>query len=177
MKFISRGACILFFGALQLGVAAAEPTVKAPEVHPSVPTYEKVEVVSFDIYAVQARSKIEHGPADRAVPQTIPDTLKSIRLSLTQAPFSLFEMIDHQTVVVPLRQKSRLRMAKDHVVVIRPLFIDDGRLCLWVKWRDKDGMEVLDSRLYLVLGESVIAGVEEADNAGLLLAMKATVGN
>ncbi len=56
--------------------------------------------------------------------------------------------------------------------MLRPIAVDGDNICLWLKWKDKAGTELLDTRLRFVAGESMLTGTDHMPDAGLILAIR-----
>ncbi len=121
---------------------------------------------------VVVRASIPFEGENRVGERNFPPSLSSIRGLLTAVPYRSFQMIENRALQISLKQKKRLAIGDSQLLLIRPLYIRDDRLCLWLKWKDQRGMSVLDSRMHIELGQSMVAGVEGEGNNALILAIR-----
>ena len=69
-------------------------------------------------------------------------------------------------------QKEVLPLVNGHTLAVRPLYVSPNRIGLWLKWLDKGGVEILDTRLHFDPGESMLTGTDgNRGDKGVVLAI------
>ena len=155
---------ILLLGAILLTkplAAGAEDGAAAPHAHSVV----------VEVRSVEAS---EPAPQDRQSPYDISSVdarLDDIRTKLQKLHYRKFRLVGVRSQVVPLLQKGVLELVNGHSLTVRPLYISPRRIGLWLKWLDKAGIEVLDTRLHFDPGESMLTGTDGEGEKGMVLAI------
>lgn len=136
--------------------------------------------VLVHIRAVRALERVE-GSESRAarVNEIEPDSdilqvdnrIRDLADKLRKLNFRTFRLISSQREVVPIGRKQNVGLVDGNQLTLRPLTLDGGRVTMWIKWEDGSGMQILDTRMHFDCGESVITGLEEASDSGLILAI------
>lgn len=94
--------------------------------------------------------------------------LSDIREKLMKLPFLHFRMIGQQQSVVSLKRKYIIDLPGGHVLALRPLYVEGPRVGMWMRWRERDGADVLDTRVHFNCGESMITGTDNAYGGAVL---------
>ncbi len=102
---------------------------------------------------------------------SIDQSIQDLSGQLKQLPFKTFRLAEERTGRFTMKSKGTLKFASGDKIQLRPLYKDDGRVCLWFRWTDGSGMQVLDTRLHLEPGTSILAGTESSDDKALVLAV------
>lgn len=102
---------------------------------------------------------------------SIDQSIQDLAAQLKQLPFKTFKLTEERTGRFSMKSKGTLKFASGDKIQLRPLYEDEGRLCLWFRWTDSSGMQVLDTRLHLEPGTSILAGTESSDDRALVLAV------
>lgn len=113
--------------------------------------------------------------ATEAVPVPSADVEKSIvdlSSQLEHLKYGKFRLVDEQSLVIPPRKRRKLALADGHQITIRPVAVSGESICLWLKWRDRAGTQILDTRVRFVAGQSMLTGTEHTPEVGLILAIK-----
>ena len=98
--------------------------------------------------------------------------LHDISSKLLKLPYRSFQLLSTQKADIKLMTKETLSLPDDRKVTIRPLKMDEDRICMWIKWVDADGSTIIDSRMHFNTGEAMISGSEQSDEEGLVLAIE-----
>jgi hypothetical protein len=163
---------------LLASVCIAFQTAQA-ERHIRVPTSEgKTSSVSLHVRALRASDpKGNANNSDEKDNQIkLSSTLIPFQRKLATLPFRSFELMSEEEAVVSLKKKHHIQLINGHHLVVRPLFLrEDGNICLWLRWQDKEGMKLLDSRIHVPLGETVLAGVEQSPTSGMVLTIDVAI--
>jgi hypothetical protein len=126
--------------------------------------------VSLHVVTVKASAPREENEAVGSLRMS--ESLVPLRQKLSMLPFRSFEIMSDSRVIVSMKKRHQIDFADGHRLVVRPLYLrEDGTICLWLRWKDKEGVNLLDSRIYVPRGESVLAGAEQTPTSGLILAI------
>lgn len=127
--------------------------------------------VVVEVRTVEASGAIPASPQSLVPVSDIDSRIEDLRVKLQKLHYKTFRLLGVQSQVVPLMQKSSLSLANGHSLLVRPLYILPGRIGLWLKWSDRSGMEVLDTRLHFDPGESMLTGTDADGDKGVVLAI------
>ncbi len=137
-----------------------------------------VSSVMVHIRAVRALEKVEPEPvSEHSGGSGDSDTLqidtriRDLADKLEKLHFRNFHLISSQREVVQIGKRQNVALVDGNQLTLRPLTLDDKRISMWIKWQDGSGMQVLDTRMHFDCGESVVTGVEQAADTGLILAI------
>lgn len=103
------------------------------------------------------------------------EELSDISLKLRHLQFLTFKMVSKDELLIPLKKKESVNLSDRTVLTIRPIYLSDNRVGMWLKWTDKSGEQVLlDTRMHFDSEESMLAGTENhSGDGGLILAISA----
>jgi len=131
------------------------------------------EAVTIRVRAIRASgidpsTATSFGDPTRTREINCPRTLGDINGKLSKLPYNSFSLVSSQTETIDLMKKETLYLTGGNELTIRPLYSENGKVGLWLRWIDSDGAKVLDTRMHLATGESMVAGAEvtDAGNAG-----------
>ena len=116
--------------------------------------------ILVSVRVVEASEALPEGPHSHNCKVSLGEGLEDIRSKLQKLNFKSFKLIDKGSLVVPLLQKARIALIKGQSLTVRPLYAEPGRIGMWLKWIDSEGMEVLDTRMHFDPGESMITGTD-----------------
>lgn len=160
-SYIYLSTAVLLLSSFILPVESA---IAGPRKVKSVRASEKQELVVL--------LRTVEGVSDPAVKKArIDRRIMDLRLKLQPLQYNSYKLLSSQSFRVPVRKKHIVRLADGDTLIMRLHYKDERRIGLWLKWRDKDGMEVLDTRIHFSPGESMVTGVERAANEGIILAI------
>ena len=134
------------------------------------PRPQEVVVV---VRTVEALNPFPENAMMTAPAELIGDGLEDLRGKLQKLHFKTFRLLGTHAQRVPLMQKESIALVRGQTLTVRPLYLADHRIGMWIKWRDAAGMDVLDTRMHFDSDESVITGTdsEGAGGAGVVLAI------
>jgi hypothetical protein len=112
--------------------------------------------------------RVEDGVSSEVV---LDERLQDLQKQIQALHYTHYSLLSEKTAVVPVSKRRVLNLSDGHKLTVRPLYVNDERVGLWMKWRDGNGMEVLDSRMHFKCGEHVLTGLEMNENRGLVLAI------
>lgn len=152
-----RGAAVLFLGLASFvaGVASAQ---------------EKYSDVLVSVRAVRAEEPVDE--KEEVHPQ-IQEELGDISKKLEKLPYKRFLLMSKERFSVPLLKKHQVQLA-GHRVTVRPMAVEQKKVALFLYWQDDRGSDVLKSKLYLMPGESMLAGTDHNADSGIIMAIDVT---
>ncbi len=98
--------------------------------------------------------------------------LQDLAPKLAKLPYGSFELVAAKTETVPIATKRVIPLSDGHKLTLRPLYVEDERIGMWMKWTDQKDMEIIDTRMHFSCDENMLTGLEENHEQGLLLAVK-----
>lgn len=103
--------------------------------------------------------------------QTFDPSIKDLELQLKHLPFTKFLLIDDQQEELSMKSKEYIKLSNGDKLSVRPLYMNEGKLCIWLRWVGSDGMQILDTRLHIEPGKSILAGTESSEKRATVLAV------
>jgi hypothetical protein len=134
-----------------------------------VPTFAVAQASQAVVVAIRA-IKGESG-VDTKSTASESDALSDIREKLKKLKYDQLTLISSQQKIVGLNEKESVSIGEGHTLYFRPVYKSDKKACLWLKWTDSTGMNVLDTRLHFNNGETVLTGTSNNDGTGIVLAI------
>lgn len=159
-SFVAQG------GVAQAHVAKDRPTQLREE--------QLTSRVLVRVRAVKASEAIEEDRSQEEVseiPREVDTTISDLVPQLKKLHFKTFRLISSEEKIIPPRKKEIIQLVSGNTLLVRPLYSEHEKICLWLKWKDKSGMEVLDTRMHFAPGESLLTGTDSAPDSGLILAI------
>lgn len=101
--------------------------------------------------------------------------LEDLRSQLEQLHYRTFKLLAAERERVLTRKKTIFSLIDGHRFAVKPLYLDGNRVGVWMRWVDGDGAEVLDTRMHLTCGESIIAGTDRESGEGMIVAVRPSV--
>lgn len=150
-NFVAEGAAL---------VSVGEPG-HSPEVSP--------RQVSVRVRIIKATEPIELGGA--AAAQVVEPGIYDLAPKLDKVAFRQFRLLTSLREEIGLKRKAVFDLVEGQSLVVRPLYVEGRRTGLWLKWLDRGGGAILDTRTHFSCGESLITGTDHAADTGLLLAI------
>ena len=133
--------------------------------------------------ALQAEGPIKKGPVALMV-RTIdayPDKkgggpridtrLKDISWKLEDLPYQTFSLESARTVKVKMKKKRVVKLPDGQELTLRMAYKNEKKLGIWIDWRDRAGMNLLNSKIHLGCSDPVLAGIDNPDGSASLLAI------
>lgn len=157
-----RGAVMAVWIAL-IGTAIVPPYSHAEPVEPT-------GVFELEIRTIEA-SELLQGDAP-GVDRSIDARIEDLRSQLERLHYRNFRLMAAQRERVLPRRKTIFPLAHGHQLAVKPLYIDGNRVGVWMRWVDGSGAEVLDTRMHLTCGESLITGTDRDADQGVVVAIK-----
>jgi hypothetical protein len=129
--------------------------------------------IRFRVRTVQATGELlsDQNATDQRV---IDPNLSDLTDKFKKLPFKTFRLMGSYEQVVPVKKKETIRLPNGDMLAVRPLYIDDHRIGIWIKWQDRKGASILDTRMHFNCGESMLTGTDSIYDGGLILAFNVT---
>jgi hypothetical protein len=128
------------------------------------------ESITFRVRTVQAMENLS--PEQVSSEERVVDSnLGDLKDKFNKLPFRTFKLVDTQERQVTLKKRELIRLPNGDSLAVRPLHLDGEKISIWLKWQDKSGASILDTRLHFHCGESMITGTDGTSDNGLVLAI------
>jgi hypothetical protein len=154
-----------FASAMNLGLAGS--SVAQESDHGS-----EVQAVNVRVRAIHAESSAPIGEQSSAKRITRCSQLNDIDAKLKKLPFKSFSLLSSQSQRIELMKRGTIFLAGGNELTIRPLYAESGKVGLWMRWTDGAGAKVLDTRLHMAMGESMVAGADAGQDSATVLAIE-----
>lgn len=134
---------------------------------------EDLSFVLVNVRAIRASNPVNRTAAE----QTIDARLSDIQSKLKSFEYSRFRMISNQKLQVPLKKRESVNLTEKTTLHVRPLYLEEGRVGMWIKWIDSNSDDVLlDTRMHFNAQESMVTGTNCKNDKALILAISAEPG-
>jgi hypothetical protein len=123
---------------------------------------------------VDVRTIKASGPtraARQSHPIEIDARLQDLKVQLSKLQYRQFSLINAHQQRIPFRMKGTIELSGGQSLTVRPLYYDNKRIGMWLKWIDGHGSELLDTRMHFDCNEPMIAGTESEGESGIILAI------
>lgn len=124
--------------------------------------------VTVHIRTVRASDFCTSGKRTR---MRIDPKLEDIRSKLEKLQYRSYKLLSTSSAEMKLKNRETVSLGNGQTLTIRPLYIKPERAGLWLKWNDRSGDGILDTRMHFAPGESVITGTENSADSGIILAI------
>lgn len=101
----------------------------------------------------------------------IDPAIQDLSQKLLKLNFSTYRLLGTNREVVGMKKKEVLHLVDGYMLTVRPLYIEDKRVGMWLKWQDRSGLVILDTRMHFDPGSTMLAGTDRGDSSGLVLAI------
>jgi hypothetical protein len=132
----------------------------------------EVQAVNVRVRAIHAESSAPIGEQSSAKRITRCSQLNDIDAKLKKLPFKSFSLLSSQSQRIELMKRGTIFLAGGNELTIRPLYAESGKVGLWMRWTDGAGAKVLDTRLHMAMGESMVAGADAGQDSATVLAIE-----
>ncbi len=99
--------------------------------------------------------------------------LTDIQSRLANLPFSHFELLASKQETLTIKKKNSIQLPNGQTLWFRPMYMEHKKVGLWLNWKEKDGSEILNTRVHFDSNDAVVTGTDCESNKGLILAIKA----
>lgn len=165
---LKRGMRALVW-SLSLLLYALAPNVLLSE----APNDLEVNTVVVNIRTVRA-----YDPATEESSKTlksrdylIDKRIEDLRSKLEKLNYRGFKLLSSSRAEIKMKGRETIQLVDGQTLTIRPLYLENKRACLWVKWNGQAGEDILDTRMHFDSGESMLTGTNHGDETGIVLAI------
>jgi len=119
---------------------------------------------------------------DQKFEQSIDPGLADIRMQLSKLQYVRFALVTIQQRQVGLMKRESLSLPDGHSLTLRPMYLENNRVGMWIRWADASGDPVIDTRMHFSCGQTLVAGTDigmsalgadPANRSALILAINA----
>ena len=82
--------------------------------------------------------------------------LEDLRPELTRLHYGSFSLLAAQKKVVRLAHRETIPLTDGETLTVRPHYMDAAKIGMWLRWVEKSGAPVLDTRLHLDSGKNIL---------------------
>lgn len=91
---------------------------------------------------------------------------------LRRLPFTAFKLQSEDVVQLSTLNRKKISLSNGQTICLRPIESSGDQITMWLKWKGKDGMSILDTRINFGLNETMVAGIEgQSEGTGTVLAI------
>ncbi|MCB0330220.1 MAG: hypothetical protein KDD70_11160 [Bdellovibrionales bacterium] len=134
-------------------------------------TLSTCDDVRVHVRTLEGLTPVESSEQEQ-LPISLDKRIEDLRDKLVKLHYQQYRLLAEKSAVVPVSKRRELVLSDGHRLTLRPLYANDERVGVWMKWRDSSGMEVLDSRMHFTCNEHILTGLETNDHRGLILAIQ-----
>lgn len=157
LTLVAASLAVLISTCCSIAAHAAEP--------PEFP-------IRVEVRTIRAEGVINQSQREAATPFALDSSIADLASQLERLEYAHFKMVDLQSLVIPPRKRVKIELSEGQQLTLRPIAVEGDQLCLWLRWRDRSGMQLLETRLRFTLGQSMLTGTEHSPDKGLILAIK-----
>lgn len=107
----------------------------------------------------------------RSSPINVQKVIEDLRGKLSTLPYHNYRLLNTYERNIELHSKSELDLGGGQKLYLKPLSKKGEKVCLWLSWKDEQGAEIIDTRMHLSAGQSMITGTEKLPDSGVILAL------
>lgn len=152
------------------GFAGSARQIRLDSRHPALNDSADRRVVRVSFRAMEASHPFDPATPPPAI--SIDPRLEDVRTKLEQLHYAQYSLLATGSRDVSMLKKETVTFHNGHTLTVRPLYIQDRRVGLWMKWNDGSGMNLLDTRMHLDCGEHLVTGTESDPQRGIILVVK-----
>jgi hypothetical protein len=115
--------------------------------------------------------KAENSSAGKALSHHIDKALDDLSGQLATLPYQRFRLLDTAEIALHPKQRETVPLPGNNQITLRPLYMQERKVGLWLKWVDGSGKEVLDTRLHFDSERSMLAGTDNTADSAMILAI------
>ncbi|MCB0319951.1 MAG: hypothetical protein KDD60_03435 [Bdellovibrionales bacterium] len=128
--------------------------------------------VRVHVRSLLAQQKFTDG-SDSASEATVLDPrIQDLGQKLGKLHFHNFRLLSETTTAIPIGKRKVVNLSDGHKLALRPLYANDERVGVWIRWKDREGTALIDTRLHFNGAESLLTGVDVARDKGIVLAIQ-----
>jgi len=104
-------------------------------------------------------------------PVRLDPNIADLRSKLSRLNFRSYKLISVNDKVIPLTKRGTITFNGGDTLNFRPLYMENDKVGMWLRWEDKQGISLLDTRVHFAPGESFVTGTDSSNYTGLILAI------
>lgn len=121
------------------------------------------------IMSEEPKSKLSFVANDRHI--ALDQRISDLRSKLRKLSYTSYRLLSSEQRVVPMTRRAVIPVGSGDNLTVRPLSSDGDKVSMWLKWEDRSGQTVLDTRMHFVPGESFVTGTDQSQESGVILAI------
>lgn len=172
-KLCSRKAGFLVLDLLLASIISTTNIALAETAHSNAgaaqATGSVCHQVLVNVRTLRAVERFDRTPNPGVVAVKIDSRLQDLSSKLRELPFKNFSLLSTEERTIPLKKRETLSLGGGQTLTLRPLYADNDRVGMWLKWKEPDGSDILDTRMHFNFGESMIAGTDNSPSSGVIL--------
>jgi hypothetical protein len=98
--------------------------------------------------------------------------LKDIADKLQKLGYQRYRLMSARRDIVPVAGRHSMSFSNGQKLTLRPLYVKEQRVGMWMKWIDSKGMEIIDTRMHYTCGEDALTALETNAATGLILSIR-----
>jgi hypothetical protein len=134
-------------------------------------THSTCKQVHVQARTILASKPISGDVVSTSIAKQVDSRLSDIESKLNKLPFAEYRLLVDRSFVVPLMKRRSVTLSDGQLLTVRPIYANEERVGVWLKWQDQDGAEIIDSRLHFDCNQPFLTGMERNDDKGLILAV------
>jgi hypothetical protein len=143
----------------------------------TIPPAEEIQSFRITVRAIDASggNHPTNPQGGTETPSTIQldDGLEDLRSRLEQLPFSTFRLVTNRVEQLPLKKRRELTGLPDgETLCLRPVSAENGRIGIFMKWRERSGSEILNARVQVDADEAILTGTDHGSSEARILAIR-----
>lgn len=156
------------------GAAEAVPVRNLIERGSEGTNQELAERVAVDVRVLSATDPVDEAAPHAGSPMVVDARIRDLTSKLEPLHYRTFRLQYEERIVLSLLKREKVSLKDGHELILRPVYLDGDRVGLWFRWTDRQGNKILDTRVHLTCGESIVAGTDaESGKRGIILALSA----
>lgn len=126
-------------------------------------------VFQINVKAIGASESSQSGELE------VDEKVADLTDKLKRLPFTSFRLLSDSSETVSLLSRETMKLSNGQTLCVRPVDSSGDQITLWLKWKARDGMSILDTRVNFALNEAMVVGIEgQSEGTGTVLAISVT---
>ena len=166
VKIFTHAIGVMVLLCLGAGSAAAQTSQPA--------SHNAAKSPSIHIRCIHALGLLDDESLAKREKIMVDTRLRDIDRELHALPFEVYQQLDEATLPVSLKKKQDMKLVTGQMLKLRLIAETPTGLVLWLRWQDRGGTLLLDTKINLEYGNNVIAGAESVNKSGAILVLEAS---
>jgi hypothetical protein len=130
--------------------------------------------VTISVRTIEASEPTKEAQeADHAPALKLDNGLTDIEERLVNLPFSSFQLLSSKKETITIKKKNAMQLPNGQTLWFRPMYMEHKKVGLWLSWKERDGSEILNTRVHFDSNDAVVTGTDCESDKGLILAIRA----